>query len=125
MINACVDTSVLVDVLRLRPQATAWLQAQTDLAATPIVRMELIAGAQNKVEQAKALRLVAQVTMVYLTQADLEWAMQQQVTYVLSHNVGINDCLIASVSYRLQVPLYTTNMKHFVPLLGVLVQNPY
>jgi hypothetical protein len=28
-------------------------------------------------------------------------------------------------SYRLQLPLYTRNLKHFAPLLGKLAQEPY
>jgi predicted nucleic acid-binding protein len=55
----------------------------------------------------------------------LDWAMDQQEKFALSHNVGMNDCLIASISYRLQLPLYTTNLKHFIPLLNNLAQKPY
>ena len=43
----------------------------------------------------------------------------------ISHNVGSIDCLIASASHRLQLPLYTMNVKHFAPLLGGLAQKPY
>jgi hypothetical protein len=28
-------------------------------------------------------------------------------------------------SYRLQLPLYTRNLKHFAPLLGKLAREPY
>jgi predicted nucleic acid-binding protein len=120
-----VDTSVLVDVLRKRTPALGWLRSQVDMAVTPIVRMELVAGALNRADQRIALQLVAQFQMVYLTVLDMDWAMYQQTLYILSHNVGMNDCLIASASYRLQVPLYTTNLKHFTPLLGSLAQRPY
>jgi predicted nucleic acid-binding protein len=85
----------------------------------------LVAGAKNKTEQMKAIRLAAKFQMIYFTQVDLDWAMQQQIIYTLSHNVGMNDCLIACIAYRLQLPLYTTNLKHFVPLLGSLAQKPY
>ncbi|MBC8163275.1 MAG: hypothetical protein H7Z42_18860 [Roseiflexaceae bacterium] len=64
--------------------------------------------------------------MVYLTQADQDWAMQQLELLRLSHGVSINDTLIASVSHRLQVPLYTHNLKHMRVLLGeTLPQQPY
>ena len=66
-----------------------------------------------------------QFEMIYLTQADLDWAMQTQMRYELSHGVGMMDCLIASVSHRLQFPLYTHNLKHFAPLLRNLAQKPY
>jgi hypothetical protein len=35
------------------------------------------------------------------------------------------DCLIAAPSHRLNVPLYTMNLKHFTPLLGALAVRPY
>jgi predicted nucleic acid-binding protein len=63
--------------------------------------------------------------MIYYTQADLDWAMQQQMTYELSHGVGMMDCLIASISARTQMPLYTHNLKHFAPIIGSLAQKPY
>lgn len=63
--------------------------------------------------------------MIHLTEVDSHWAMQAQMVYELSHGVGMMDCLIASVSHRLQLPLYTHNLKHFSPLLGDLAQKPY
>lgn len=125
MTSGFLDTSVLVDVGRGYQPATLWLSSQPLLAIVPTVRMELVAGAKNKTEQMKVTRLAAKFQMVYFTQVDLDWAMQQQVIYTLSHNVGINDCLIACIAHRLQVPLYTTNLKHFIPMLGSLAQKPY
>lgn len=125
MVNGFLDTSILVDVIRLRVNAIQWFHAQQDLGIMPLVQMELVAGAGNKIEQQKALGLVAKLAMIYPTQADIDWAMHQQTVYALSHNAGMNDCLIASVSYRLQIPLYTNNLKHFTPLLGGLAQKPY
>jgi len=87
--------------------------------------MELVAGAKNKVDQMKAIRLVAKFEMVFLIREDMQWAMDQQAVFALSHNIGMNDCLIAAVSHRLQQPLYTTNTRHFTPLLGALAQRPY
>jgi predicted nucleic acid-binding protein len=87
--------------------------------------MEVIGGGQNKVERLRAARLLKQFDFVYLTQADMDWAMSVQLRFELSHGTGMMDCLIASVSYRLQLPLYTHNLKHFSPLLGGLAQKPY
>jgi predicted nucleic acid-binding protein len=63
--------------------------------------------------------------MVKMELHDIDWAMQQLEIYRLSHGVDIPDCLIAAPSYRLQIPLYTRNLKHFSPLLGELAQAPY
>lgn len=40
-------------------------------------------------------------------------------------NVDAFDCLVAALSFRLQLPLYTRNLKYFAPLLGHLAQQPY
>lgn len=56
---------------------------------------------------------------------DHEWAIKQMLRYHLSHNVGAFDCLIAAPAYRLRLPLYTHNLKHFAPLLGDLARRPY
>ncbi len=87
--------------------------------------MEVITGGDNKAERQRAAQVMAQFEMVYLTEADLKWAMEAQMRYELSHGIGMMDCLIASASHRLQLPLYTHNLKHFAPLLGDLAQKPY
>lgn len=124
MVTGFVDTSILIDVIRDFQPAKVWFATQADLAVTPFVQMEFVDGAQNKADQARALRIIAGLTMIHPTQVDLEWAMRQQITLSLSHNVGILDCLIASVSHRLGLPL-TRNLKHFAPLLGSSAQQPY
>jgi predicted nucleic acid-binding protein len=63
--------------------------------------------------------------MMYLTEDDMQWAMKQLTTFYLSHNVGMMDCLIAAPSYRLNLPLYTRNLKHISPLLDTLAHQPY
>jgi predicted nucleic acid-binding protein len=127
MVASFVDSTVLVDILRKHPPALSWLQSQSDLPGiTTIAWMELIAGAQNKPAQADALKLLSRFNIEYLTRADMNWAMQRLLAYKLSHSVGILDCLIASISYRLQVPLYTHNLKHIAPVLGTrLTLKPY
>jgi predicted nucleic acid-binding protein len=87
--------------------------------------MEVVTGGENKAERLRAAHLMQRFTLLYLEQTDWDWAMQQQMAYELSHGVGMMDCLIASVSQRLQIPLYTHNLKHFAPLIGQLAQKPY
>jgi len=62
----------------------------------------------------------------FFIESDQQWAMQQMLQYRLSHGVSLTDCLIASVCYRFQVPLYTDNVKDFLPILDhKLVIKPY
>lgn len=83
-------------------------------------------GAPSEAGQAQCKAIMRLFEMVYLTHADMDWSMRQMEQYRLSRGVGINDCLIASVSYRLQVPLYTHNLKDMHVLLGTAaVIQPY
>jgi predicted nucleic acid-binding protein len=127
MADFFLDTAIIVDLLRSHPPSVQWknAQGQAILGITPTVWMEIVDGAMTKIAQQRAIKLLQQFEMVYFTQVDLDWAMRQQLSYHLSYNAGINDCLIASVPYRLQRPLYTHNLKHFAPLLGSLAQKPY
>lgn len=125
MVTGFVDTAILVDILRGYQPSVLWINSQSSLGITPYVQMELINGVLDKVGLQAALKLIGQFDMIHPTQADVEWAMRQQITYSLSHNVGILDCLIASVAHRLGIPLFTRNLKHFGPLLGSLAQKPY
>lgn len=122
-----VETSVLIDLLRGYPPAVNWIAPQrtNTFGINPPIQMELIAGAQNRSDQRRIIQLLSQFEMVRLTADDQDWAMVQQLKFSLSYGVGLTDCLIASVSQRLGVPLYTHNLKHFAPLLGALAQKPY
>jgi predicted nucleic acid-binding protein len=87
--------------------------------------MEVIKGSPNYQEQQRSIKLLRQLNFIELSPEDLHWAMEQQLKYQLSHGVGILDCLIAAPCARLQIPLYTRNLKHFTPLLGMLAISPY
>lgn len=126
MTVALVDTTILVDLLRQHAPAFVWFSGQPRLGVVAIAELELIQGAQNKTAQLQSLKLLSRFDIEYPTQTDMIWAKQQLLNYRLSHNIGFTDCLIASVSYRLGVPIYTHNLKHIVPLLGIgLAIRPY
>lgn len=120
-----VDTNILIDFMRGYTPAQEWLAGQTELGVCGIVQMELIAGAPNLIKQKDALRLLKDFALVEMVNADIAWAIRQLTQFRLSHNAGILDCLIAAPVHRLQIPLYTLNIKHFTPLLGQLVIRPY
>lgn len=125
MVKALIDTNVLVDVLRKYAPAETWLQSQSDLAVSRTSWLELMEGSTSKSEQQRAITLLNDFAIVELTVSDFDWATQQLVRYRLINGVDAFDCLIAAPSYRLQLPLYTRNLKHFAPLLGKLAQEPY
>ncbi len=114
-----VDTTVIIHLFRKNTAARAWLEAQPEpLAITPYTWLEVIYGAPGKSAQAACLAIMQKFDMAYPAQADFVWAMENMQTYRLSHGVGILDCLIVSICHRLQVPFYTDNVKHFLPMLS-------
>jgi predicted nucleic acid-binding protein len=87
--------------------------------------MEVMVGVPNKRVQAETLDLLNGFETLYLTSEDQQWAMKQIERLRFSHSIGMNDCMIASVAHRLQVPLYTHNLKDMQPLIGNLAIKPY
>ena len=125
MVDALLDSAVVVDVLRGHPPAVAWLATQRNMGVTTVVWLEILEGTPNLQAQRIALRLLQSFVRVEITPPDIDWAIRQLTRLSLSHGVDAMDCLIASASHRLNVPLYTHNLKHFTPLLGSLAQKPY
>lgn len=126
MIAAFVDTTVFVDALRYHEPALAWIGEQKIvLGVTPITVLEVIRGAKRSQDLQRAVALVSQFPAEYQTPVDFDWAVEKFKQFYLSHNVGMNDCLIAAVAHRLNVPLFTHNLKHIRPVLGDLAQTPY
>lgn len=87
--------------------------------------LEVMEGTTSKANQALTKNIIDQFEVVYLTSSDQQWAMEQLERFQFSHHIGMNDCLIAAVAYRLQLPLYTHNLKDMTPLLGSLAVQPY
>jgi predicted nucleic acid-binding protein len=51
--------------------------------------------------------------------------MEQLERFQFSHHLEMNDCLIAAVAFRLQLPLYTHNIRDMTPIIGTLAVKPY
>lgn len=126
MTAGLVDTTVIVHYFRKNPAAQQWVSAQrTTLSVVSITWLEVMYGAGSKAKQAASRSILERFELVYISETDQDWAMQQLERYRLSHGITINDCLIASVAHRKQVPLFTHNLKDMVPLLGELAVKPY
>ncbi len=125
--DSILDTSVIVDYFRQNHDAKNWFQnlKRQHPAITPVVWMETVQGARDKVERAQIIRFLHQFHVEHPTQADNNWAMLQLAQFNLSHGVELADVMIASVAVRLSVPLYTLNIKHYTPLPSVNERRPY
>jgi predicted nucleic acid-binding protein len=127
MIQGIIDSTIVIHLYRKNPNAVTWLRKQqVRHYATSITWIEIMRGVQNKQSAARNQWLLEQFDLIYLTSSDQDWAIQQMMLLRLSKGVGSNDCLIASVAQRLQVPIYTHNVKDFQKLLPAeLVIKPY
>lgn len=125
MVTGLLDTAVVVDLLRSYPPSQEWLAQQSRLGIVPIVWLEIIQGAEDLRAQKRAVELLRHFERVNVEPVDFDWAIRQALRYRLSHSVDVMDCVIAAVASRLELPLYTRNLKHFVPVLGSLVRKPY
>ena len=121
-----VDTDVLIDIQRGHPPALAWFGALAVMPAVPgFVVMELIQDARNAGEVHQALKLVAPLTTVWLSDTDCSRALLDFATYHLSHNLGLLDALIAACAVGRSATLYTFNVKHYKAVPGLMVVQPY
>ncbi len=121
------DSTIVIDLLRQNPAALSWYASMTKrrIAITPIVWMETVQGARNNAERDQILRFLKQFPIEHPIEADNNWAMRQFARFHLGYGIELTDMMIASVAVRLSVPLYTLNIKHYVPLPGVNAVRPY
>ncbi len=121
-----VDTTVILHYFRKNSAARIWVDSQPiRLSVVSTTWMEVMMGASSKTNQAESRRILDKFEMLYLTAADQQWAMEQLEQFQFSHHIGMNDCLIASVAHRMQLPLYTHNLKDMTPLIGKQAIRPY
>ncbi len=123
--DAILDTTVIVHLWRRYTPALAWFRNSQVYGVTSTTWMEVMRGSTSKATQAQARNILDQFEVLYTTASDQKWAMEQLERFQFSHHIGKDDCLIASVAYRLQVPLYTHNLKDMTPLIGSLAVKPY
>jgi hypothetical protein len=125
-IDALLDTNVIIDILQGHQPALDWYaDAEMMLVITPVVWFETLEGSQNKLEYNRALKLLNAFAMEHSTVSDDLWAMTQYGRLLLSHGLEWSDCLIASVALRLNVPIFTGNLRHFQLLPGITSRKPY
>lgn len=122
-----LDTTILIDLLYLHQKAIDWFLTMpaSEAATTVISLMEVLQGASNKQEMASLGRFLSRFQHLHLNKQDTEWALLQFRTFWLTHRIGMNDCLIASVAVRFSIPVYTVNDRDFIPLPNVKTIRPY
>jgi predicted nucleic acid-binding protein len=119
-----IDTDVLVDFLRGRDEAVAFLEsADAHLLVSVITVAELFAGCRNDVEGERLETFLGAFEIVPVD-ADIAAAGgRHRATYGPAHGTGLADALIAATSRAAAAKLVTRNRRHFPMVDDVLV--PY
>lgn len=128
MSSGIVDSSVLIDCLRAKPTAVAFLSslsASGTVITHLIVAAELLAGARDLREQALIDSFLSQFQVVSPEESDGRAALGIYRKYHLSHGVDWPDCQIAATAIRLGLEVYTLNVKHFAVFPALRVIRPY
>jgi hypothetical protein len=122
-----IDTNILIDLSHNYAPAIQWATRNPELALglPSLVRMEMVMGAVDKVDLGRLIRFMKPFPVIYPTDIDAKWAMEQFETYYLSHQIEVIDCLIAAMSFRLQLPIYTRNIRDYTVFSGVSTVLPY
>jgi len=121
-----VDTSVLVDYLRGHQGAAELLErerAVTDLHASEIARVEVLAG-MRAVEEVNTRRVLSAFRWHVLDAEVAEIAGDLGRRWLPSHSgIDAADLVVAATAIQLNGRLLTTNVRHF-PMFADL-RRPY
>ncbi len=109
-----VDSDVIIDFLRGRPQAAAILEKHSDrIILSAIVVAEVYAGARNDDERAILDRLLSLFRIVSVSPSIARAGGIYRQQYGRSHGVGMADAVIAATVREEGAELVTCNVKHY------------
>ncbi|MEC4813948.1 MAG: type II toxin-antitoxin system VapC family toxin [Scytonema sp. PMC 1069.18] len=119
-----IDTDVLIDYLRGKPQAIQYLENLTEsLLISSITIAELYAGVREGKEREALDEFVRAFEVIPVNDEIAIKGGLYRRDYFKSHNVGLADAIIAATSEMKNAYLVTLNQKHFPMLINVIV--PY
>ncbi len=116
------DADILIEVLRKNPVALSFIRNEVgpyEILISVITLSEIQQGAANKQELLKINRILKQ-----FIELPIELGISNKFTdlfnrYVLSHDCGIADMLVAATCLHYRLPLLTINQKHFKHIQGL------
>lgn len=128
MAGEILDSSILIDCLRGRADAIAFLATQSAVGVSRthlLVAAELLTGARDRNEQNLIDSFLQGFNLAIPTEADGLSALNLYRQFRLSHGVDWPDCQIAATALRLDVEVFTGNVKHFTAFPGLRVARAY
>jgi predicted nucleic acid-binding protein len=128
MTGGIFDSSILIDCLRGRANAIAFLATRYTVAQPRthlFVAAELLTGARDKNEQTLIESFLQTFDLALPNEADGMSALNLYRQFRLSHGVDWPDCQIAATALRLGAEVFTQNVKHFSAFPGLGVVRAY
>lgn len=112
--SVLVDTSIIIDVLRRRPEAQAYIEGLSGRPCVAVVSLtELYAGAISRGEEARIERLLTGATVLNVTPEIARAAGQHMKHFAPANGLDDLDALIAATAEHHGLELATLNVKHF------------
>ncbi|NLT69186.1 MAG: type II toxin-antitoxin system VapC family toxin [Verrucomicrobiaceae bacterium] len=119
-----VDTDILIDYLRGRPEAVAFLETHVDEACVSAVSVaELYQGVHEGSERTALSRMISALMVLPFTGEIAERAGLYRRDHGGRIGCGLADRMIAATAAEHRMPLATLNQKHFGMLEEVIA--PY
>jgi hypothetical protein len=119
-----LDTDIVIDYLRKRPQAVSFIRSRTPRPfISAVTAAELYSGVRDGKERVELEGLAVAFRLITVTRAIAVRAGLFRRQYFKSHGVQLADALIAATAEELGAELFTLNLKHYPMLKNVMA--PY
>jgi len=114
-ISYLLDTCILVDFLRGNKSIYDILvnNKNVNLSISTITMMELVLGALNKKEVLYIQKAFSNINIIYINEEISKLGQKLLINYNKSHNLLIDDALIAATSLVTKLELMTYNKADF------------
>jgi predicted nucleic acid-binding protein len=114
-ISYLLDTCILIDFLRGNKSIYDILvdNRDVDLSMSTITMMELMLGAFNKKEVLYIQKAFSNINIIYINEEISKLGQELLINYNKSHNLAIDDALIAATSLVTKLELMTYNKSDF------------
>jgi predicted nucleic acid-binding protein len=114
-LNYILDTCILIDYLRGESGVYDLFvkDESIKLSMSTITMMELMLGALNKREVNYIQKAFKKIGIIYINEDISKMAENLIIKYSKSHNLQIDDALIAATSIKMDAKLITYNISDF------------
>lgn len=117
-----IDADVIIELIRKNPLAKSFIVNEVrdeNIVLSCITVAELLQGAKNKEDLFQMNKILNQYIVVPIDYSISNIFASLFQNYVLSHDTGIADTLVAATTLHYNLPLLTINQKHFKHIPGL------